>query len=173
MGSEILILLVVWLIIGVVIGGWISIDTFGRKVKGAKWVACGVLLSVIGLAIYLLMRDRKKISKHQEHHPVPEYRYEEPVAPAARSAPIQEKTVEPIPAAPQTIVVPEPVHMSPEPETPQQEAPLTMPEETRPEYRTEQPQVRPKVEGIPRCPKCGAAVSGFDDFCSECGAKLK
>ena len=59
MGSEILIILVVWLTIGVVIGGWISVDTFGRKVKGAKWVALGVILSVIGLMIYLWMREKK------------------------------------------------------------------------------------------------------------------
>ena len=51
---------------------------------------------------------------------------------------------------------------SPEPETPQEAAPLTMPEESRPEYRNELP-VRQKIEGIPRCPKCGVAVSGFDE----------
>ena len=53
MGIEIWEILLVWLTIGVVIGGWISVDTFRRKVKGAKWVAAGIFLSVIGLALAL------------------------------------------------------------------------------------------------------------------------
>ena len=58
MDTDILVVLLVWLTIGVVIGGWISIDTFRRKVKGAKWVAAGIFLSVIGLALYLWMRNK-------------------------------------------------------------------------------------------------------------------
>jgi hypothetical protein len=173
MGTEILIILVVWLTIGVVIGGWISIDTFRRKVKGAKWVAGGVLLSVIGLVIYLMMRNKKKGSKQPEHHAAPEYRYSEPVAPEVQPAPTAETTVEPAPVVPQTTPEPEPVQPSPEEQMPQEAAPQTMPEEPPPEYRSWAPVVREQVEGIPRCPKCGAAASGFDEFCSECGDKIK
>src|ERR1019366_1032094 len=73
MDTGFLIALIVWLIIGVVIGGWISIDTFRRKVKGAKWVAIGVILSVVGLAIYLIMRNRNKTGNRTEHRSPPEY----------------------------------------------------------------------------------------------------
>ncbi|MDD1772281.1 MAG: zinc ribbon domain-containing protein [Methanomassiliicoccales archaeon] len=30
-----------------------------------------------------------------------------------------------------------------------------------------------QVEGIPRCPECGAAISSSDERCRDCGAKLK
>jgi cell division protein FtsN len=172
MGSEILIILVIWLTIGVVIGGWISVDTFGRKVKGAKWVAVGVLLSVIGLMIYLWMRDKKKSPNRSGHDTAPEYRYQEPSPLEVRPIPVAETIAKPVPVEQRTTSVKEPLPPVPEPEAPQEAAPLTMPEESRPEYRNEQP-LRQKIEGIPRCPKCGVAVSGFDEFCSECGTKLK
>jgi hypothetical protein len=40
------------------------------------------------------------------------------------------------------------------------------------------PEPRPKkevkrIDGIPRCPECGAAVSSLDERCRECGAKLR
>jgi hypothetical protein len=40
------------------------------------------------------------------------------------------------------------------------------------------PQPKPKkevkqIEGIPRCPECGAAISSVDERCPDCGAKLK
>jgi hypothetical protein len=30
-----------------------------------------------------------------------------------------------------------------------------------------------QVEGIPRCPECGAAISSSDERCCDCGAKLR
>jgi len=173
MVTEILILLVVWLTIGVVIGGWISVDTFRKKVKGAKWVAIGVILSVVGLLIYLVMRNKMDAAE-PVHHSAPEYKFGERPAPEAQPAPKAETTVEmkvePSPVVPQAD--PEPAQPSPEPMA-QEAAPLTMPEQPRPEYRSWSPGVRDLVEGVPRCPKCSVAVSGFDDFCPECGAKLK
>jgi hypothetical protein len=40
------------------------------------------------------------------------------------------------------------------------------------------PEPKPKkevkqIEGIPRCPECGAAISHVDKKCPDCGAKLK
>ncbi len=40
------------------------------------------------------------------------------------------------------------------------------------------PEPKPKkevkqIEGIPRCPECGAAISSSDVRCRDCGAKLK
>ena len=169
--TEILIILVVWLTIGVVIGGWISVDTFRRDVKGAKWVALGVLLSVIGLVIYLMEHNKKGL-KGPERHGAPEYRYTEPTAPEVQPEPVVQTPVEPAPVVPETSPEPEPVQPTPEPMAPEA-APLAMPEEPRPEYHSWAPVIREQVEGIPRCPKCGVAVSSFDDFCSECGAKLK
>ena len=148
MGSEILIILVVWLTIGVVIGGWISVDTFGRKVKGAKWVALGVILSVIGLMIYLWMREKKKSPNRAGDDTAPEYRYQEQLATEVQSIPMAETMAKPVPVEEKTTPVKEPHPPVPEPETPQEAAPLTMPEESRPEYRNELP-VRQKIEGIP------------------------
>jgi zinc-ribbon domain len=155
MDTDILVVLLVWLTIGVVIGGWISIDTFTRKVKGAKWVAAGIFLTVIGLALYLWVRD-KTVRAGQPA--VPTYRYSEPAVPEVRPAPMTDTTVEPAPSMP--------------PATPEQQTPVPEPEGSRPEYRSAVP-VREQVEGIPRCPKCDAAVSASDEFCSECGTKLK
>jgi hypothetical protein len=166
---EILITLVVWLTIGVVIGGWISVDTFRRNVKGTKWVALGVLLSVIGLVIYLMMREKNDLNRPKQHNG-PEYRYIEPTAPERQAKPTTQTMVEPAPVM--THASPEPVHPSPEPTVPEVD-PLPMPEGPRPEYRPQEPVNQEQVEGIPRCPKCGVAISSFDDFCSECGAKLK
>jgi len=169
MVTEILILLVVWLTIGVVIGGWISVDTYKRNVKSAKWVALGVLLSIIGLVIYLTMRNNDDHHR-SEQHTAPEYRYSEPPTPEVQPAPMAQNKVEPAPVMPQPS--PEPVQPNPEPMVPEA-TPLAMPEEPRPENHTGEPVIREQVEGIPRCPKCGVAISSFDDFCSECGAKLK
>jgi len=30
-----------------------------------------------------------------------------------------------------------------------------------------------QIEGIPRCPECGAAISASDERCRDCGAKLR
>ena len=169
MVTEILITLVVWLTIGVVIGGWISVDTFKRNEKSAKWVALGVLLSVIGLVIYLMLRSENGLNRPKQHAG-PEYRYIEPTAPEVQPAPVAQTSAEPMPVTAQD--TPEPVQPNPEPSVPET-APLAMPEEPRPEYHTSAPVIREQVEGIPRCPKCGVAISSFDDFCSECGAKLK
>lgn len=162
MDTDILVVLLVWLTIGVVIGGWISIDTFRRKVKGAKWVAAGIFLSVIGLALYLWMRN-KGVRAGQPA--VPDYRYNEPAGPEVRPAPMGDTTVERPPSMPPA--TPEPVQPGGE-----QQTPVPEPEGSRPEYRSQAP-THEQVEGIPRCPKCDAAVSGSDEVCSECGTKLK
>jgi hypothetical protein len=129
-------------------------------------------LSVIGLAIYLMMRDKKKNIHRPMHHSAPEYRYHEPAAPEMQPAPMVQRTVEPEPVMALENLGPELSQPGTEEQMPRTAAPLTMPEET-PEYRTELPGMREKVRGIPRCPKCDAAVSGFDDLCSECGAAIK
>jgi hypothetical protein len=169
MDTDILIALVIWLIIGVVIGGWISIDTFRRKIKGAKWVAMGVILSVIGLAIYLVMRNRIKTGRPADQHAPPEYRYSEPVTPESHPTPMEGTVIAPPPVAPQQ--TPEPVQPSQEPAAPKSNAPQD--EESGPNYGTWAPHIKEQIEGIPRCPKCGAAVSASDEFCSECGNRLK
>lgn len=48
-------------------------------------------------------------------------------------------------------------------------------EEKRPEPATEpKPKKEVKqIQGIPRCPECGAAISSTDVRCRDCGAKLK
>jgi hypothetical protein len=168
MGSEILISVMVWLTIGIVIGGWISIDTFRRKVKGTIWVVAGVLLSIIGLAIYLFMRD--KIVNKCSGREVPEYRYGEPAKPAVRLPPVEDKTIGPTPATPTT----NQESGRPDPESPMPQGPvLQAPETIPPEYRSSEPEVKVTVEGVPRCKECGADVSMSSGFCTECGARLK
>jgi hypothetical protein len=151
MDDTILIILVVWLTIGIVIGGWISVDTFRRKVKGAKWVAIGVLLSVVGLLIYLMKRNTG--AAQPRHHAAPEYKFTEPAASQAPPAGTGKATSEPAPVASQSVKEP-------------------VPEGQRPE-NTWAPHIKKQLEGTPRCQKCGAAVSSFDDICPDCGAKLK
>lgn len=52
-------------------------------------------------------------------------------------------------------------------------------EEPKPAPKVEKkPEPAPKkdvkqIEGIPRCPECGAAISSSDERCRDCGAKLK
>ena len=47
------------------------------------------------------------------------------------------------------------------------------------ERPAEEPKPEPKkkdvkqIDGIPRCPECGAAISSSDKSCKDCGAKLK
>jgi hypothetical protein len=165
MGIEIWEILLVWLTIGIVIGGWISVDTFRRKVEGARWIAVGIFLSVIGLALYLIARKKQKGVKQPEFHETPQYRHSEPAPQKTQSAPIA-----PVSGGSGPIVIP----AGPEQKTPTSPdaAPAPVPEETRPEHRWA-PVIREHIEGIPRCPKCGSAVSSRDDFCSECGAKIK
>ncbi|HEY3420168.1 MAG TPA: hypothetical protein VGK23_06410 [Methanomassiliicoccales archaeon] len=146
MDTEIILeIILIWLIIGVVIGGWISIDTFRRKVEGARWVAAGVFLSVIGLVLYLYMRKRADGTKSPEFRASPEYK---------------------VPSTPSA----EPVQSS---ETPKQEVAEEAKTEERSQYSSWPSVIKEQIEGAPRCPKCGVAASGFDVFCAECGAKIK
>ncbi|HNU35715.1 MAG TPA: hypothetical protein PKJ15_03885 [Methanomassiliicoccales archaeon] len=55
------------------------------------------------------------------------------------------------------------------------EEPKERPKEKKPEPA---PEPKPKkevkqIQGIPRCPECGAAISSTDVRCRDCGAKLK
>lgn len=52
------------------------------------------------------------------------------------------------------------------------------PKEKPKEEKKPEPAPAPKkevkqIEGIPRCPECGAAISSSDKRCRDCGAKLK
>jgi len=53
------------------------------------------------------------------------------------------------------------------------------PKEKVKEEKKPEPAPEPKkkdvkqIEGIPRCPECGAAISSSDVRCRDCGAKLK
>lgn len=169
MGEELIIGLVVWFTIGVVIGGWISVDTFRRNIRGAGWIALGVIFSFIGLIAYIALREKAGTKGAKAGYNPPDYRYDEQVAPS-KKAPVPEPPKPDAPAAADdaSIVLPEERSEAAKVENvpPQEERDRPMPE-----YRQEP--ARENVEGIPRCPKCGAAVSFTEEFCSECGAKLK
>jgi hypothetical protein len=52
------------------------------------------------------------------------------------------------------------------------------PKAEKPKVAEPKPEPAPKkevkqIEGIPRCPSCGAAISHVDRKCPDCGAKLK
>jgi hypothetical protein len=177
MGDELVIGLVIWFTIGVVIGGWISVDTFRRGIKDARWIALGVVLSFIGLAIYLLLRNKQKTEAPHASYKAPEYRLEHKEVPASQPSP-QYQPVEPVPSAVEssTIVLPATEQDRPAPSDapPAQEPAYSAPvQEPVPEYQPQEPAVKEPIEGIPRCPKCGSAISAYEDFCSECGTKLK
>ncbi len=56
----------------------------------------------------------------------------------------------------------------PEDDVPKVEKPMEEPKiEQKPKKIINQ------IEGIPRCPECGAAISHVDKKCPDCGAKLK
>ncbi|MCG7843956.1 MAG: zinc ribbon domain-containing protein [Methanomassiliicoccales archaeon] len=47
------------------------------------------------------------------------------------------------------------------------------PKAAEPKPETAPKKVVKQIEGIPRCPSCGAAISSVDKKCADCGAKLK
>jgi hypothetical protein len=161
MGIEVVLeILLVWFIIGIVIGGWIAIDTFKRKVEGARWIAAGIFLTVIGLVLYLYVRKKEDGVRSPGFRTAPEFHYDEPKEPAAQPAPAKDT------AGPSQTVV----SKGPEPERKDQESPKT---EEQSKYNTWAPVIKQQIEGAPRCPKCGAAASSFDVFCPDCGARIK
>ena len=65
-------------------------------------------------------------------------------------------------------------HQPPEYKLKEEEPKDKVNEEKKPEPAPEPKKEEVKqIEGIPRCPKCGAAISSSDIRCRDCGAKLK
>ncbi|HNX47937.1 MAG TPA: hypothetical protein PLC39_05095 [Methanomassiliicoccales archaeon] len=58
---------------------------------------------------------------------------------------------------------------APKEKAPEEKTPVPAPEPTPEPKKKEVKQ----IEGIPRCPECGSAISSSDVRCRDCGAKLK
>jgi hypothetical protein len=137
-----------------------------KKVQGF-WALICIPLCVFGLLIYFLFRgkiaDSGRNLPPKPNYGKPEYRFKDEQKPVVSEEPKKEATSEPAPvkeAEPEPKVEDEPF---PEP-----------PAAKRPDIQLEEgPSKNMNIEGIPRCPKCRAAVSSFDSVCGECGAKLK
>lgn len=161
----------IWFLIGAICAGLVYQDQADRKAKGWKWPLLCIPLSVIGY--YLYQSDKKRV-RHtgrelppRQHYPAPEYQFKEPPQePAeAKTEPLTLKETNETVAAP----------------SPQEEPavePLAPPPVQR-DARTAEERVDPtrpkvqKIEGIPRCENCGAAVSSYDVACNNCGTPLK
>lgn len=152
MDIGILEILLVWLTIGVVIGGWISVDTFRRKVEGARWVAAGVFLTVIGLGLYLYMRKKANAVKQPEFRPSAEYDYAKTVEPEALPAPIVEKKEERSSTIPPTL---EQVQPNPETQVFQPVAPAVTKMEKDSQYHSWAPVIKIRSEAYPAARSAG------------------
>lgn len=51
------IVLIVWCIIGIILAIWVYRDAESRGMNGALWLIIVILLGIIGLIIYLVVRE--------------------------------------------------------------------------------------------------------------------
>ncbi|QLH75064.1 MAG: hypothetical protein HPY73_06165 [Methanomassiliicoccales archaeon] len=164
------IMLIVWLILGIASSMLVYWDMDRRKKVQGTWALLCIPLSVLGLGLYLVFRNKIQ-STGRELPPKPDYGKPEYVfkeEPKVEKVPdtVEEKRLDAPSSQPgpikdedkkdEEVVLPEPP-----------------PVQARAEWKEDAPVKRERIEGIPRCPRCNAAVSSFDAVCSDCGAKLK
>lgn len=127
--------IVLWLGIGAIVALYLyrRMDMEGKVVR--TWLIVGLLLSILGLLLFLAFRSWKEKGRDKAVDPKsyqpPEYKMK-----GAEEASKAEKPAE----------------------------------ESKSEFKKKEVQ---QIEGIPRCPECGAAISSSDKNCNDCGAKLK
>ncbi len=51
------IILIIWCVIGVIIAIWVYRDAESRGMNGVLWLIICILLGIIGLIIYLVVRE--------------------------------------------------------------------------------------------------------------------
>ncbi|MGQ9723367.1 MAG: hypothetical protein ACUVXA_18845 [Candidatus Jordarchaeum sp.] len=51
------IIILVWCVIGIIIAIWVYRDAQSRGMNGALWLIICILLGIIGLIIYLVVRE--------------------------------------------------------------------------------------------------------------------
>jgi hypothetical protein len=190
MELDVYLILGIWLLIGAISAILVFLDMRHRKRMEPIWALLCIPLSAIGFFVYFLRYEKVGQSgKGRELPPKPdygkpEYKFKEepkpkpvketPKAVVAEPEPVVEAYVEPV-AEPAYVPEPEPVAEPTPVEPVQEEAVFEPPAEPVKPVEAPQP-VKPKkaqIEGIPRCPECGAAVSSYDDTCPGCGNKLK
>jgi len=140
MEIETIILVLVWFAAGGILAIWTYLDMRRRKRMEKAWIVAVFLLSIIGLALYILKVKLERSHPYQ-YPPPPEYGT--PEYKLRGGAP--EETVDGA--------------------SKEARMPSTEPTEEKPPLE--------QVDGIPRCPHCGAAISSHDWECHKCGAKLK
>lgn len=190
MELDVYLILGIWLALGALSAVLVLLDMRHRKRMEPVWALLCIPLSVIGFFVYFFKYEKVGQSgKGRELPPKPDYGKPE--------YKFKEESQEPVVQAEPEIVQPGPVGVAEAPaeqpidpekipeqmpaeepapvETMQEEAAFEPPAE--PVKPVEEPppakQKRTRIEGIPRCPECGAAVSSYDDTCPGCGAKLK
>ncbi|HSV42595.1 MAG TPA: hypothetical protein VLH13_04205 [Methanomassiliicoccales archaeon] len=168
MQFELWWILVIWILIGALCAVLVYRDMRGRKRIDMKVVLLCLPLSVIGLLFYFSTRDMSK-ERGRELPPKPDYGKPEYRFKEEKPKPV--KTAEKV-EVPEIVTKEESM-----PEVKVEEEPAVMP--TPPvEEKKEVPEEKPRkkvtqIEGIPRCPECGAAISTYDIRCLGCGAQLK
>lgn len=161
-------ILLIWLMLGIASSIFVYWDMDRRKKMQGIWALLCIPLSVFGIVVYLAVRGKIKATGRElppkPDYGKPEYRFKDEQKPMAEGP--KEEVVHMEPSPPVKEVMPEPQKQEdPFPEPPSIEEP--------PVIKEEKPPQKMQIEGIPRCPKCGAAVSSFDAKCGDCGAKLK
>jgi len=194
MELDVYLILGIWLLLGVVSAVLVFLDMRHRKRMEPMWALLCIPLSVIGFFVYFFKYEMVGQSgKGRELPPKPdygkpEYKFKEEPAPEpiqATPEPVQpepvvkiEAPVEPVvePAVEPEMAVEQAQIVEPAPEEVKQEEAVFEPPAEPVKIVEEAPAVKPKrtqIEGIPRCPECGAAVSSYDVTCPSCGTKLK
>lgn len=167
----------IWLLIGAVCAGLVYQDQAYRGVKDSKWPLRCLFLSVIGYFLYhSSLKHDKPVGRElpaRAHYDAPQYEFNEPhhewkEADKVPSPEPIEKLDQVQTSAVAEEATPEPVQIEPL-------APPPLEKDERPaEERVEPNKTKvQKIEGIPRCGECGAAVSSYDQECSSCGAPLR
>jgi len=190
MELDVYLIVGIWLLLGAISAILVFLDMRHRKKMEPIWALLCIPLSVIGFFIYFIRYEKVgQSAKGRELPPKPdygkpEYKFKEEPKPA----PVQE-TTEAVMTEPEPVVE-APVQQAAEPEYVPEAVPV---EEPAPAVQTQEeavfeppaepavavaapPPAKPRkaqIEGIPRCPECGAAVSSYDDVCPSCGNKLK
>ncbi len=136
MGIEIIILILAWFLAGAIIAVWMYLDMKANKRFESYWLLLGLLLSVVGLGIYLA---RIKMERRYPYQYPPRPEYENPQYKFKDHYYEKDKW-----------------------EEKNEEA-----EEADSKVNVDQ------IEGIPRCPHCGAAISSHNWECPHCGKRIK
>lgn len=171
----------IWFMLGLISAVLVYWDVTKHGGKSLVWPLHCIIFSVVGLFVYYFFVRPNPIPGRELPKPgdygKPDYGFPEPAKTENVSTPAapevtaaMEEKVESV-AEPFKEVVTEKVESVKKEVEPLAPPPL-------PEAKTAEPPAPAKpvvkqIEGIPRCPECGAAISSYDRKCPACGHALR